>query len=101
MVYGMNRDCRKPKWRGWEQLECTGNCIEQGTKCLQDWQAKLLQPVYAWCGSCVGIKKKMFCGGDADCVQRESAEVRIPKTQGGFEGHWCMRLAQGNMYWLL
>jgi hypothetical protein len=45
--------------------------------------------------------KKMFCGGDADCVQRELAEVRIPKTQGGFEGHWCMRLAQGNMYWLL
>jgi hypothetical protein len=33
--------------------------------------------------------KNLCCGGDADCFQGESNEVRIPtKRQGGFEDRW-------------
>ncbi len=33
--------------------------------------------------------------GDADCVHRMSADMRIPSGHGGWEAHSYMRLALG------
>ena len=46
-------------------------------------------------GAVYELPKNVRCVGDADCVHRMSADVRIPSGHGGWEARSYMRLALG------
>ena len=46
-------------------------------------------------GAVYELPKNVRCVGDADCVHRVSAGVRIPSGHGGWEARSYMRLALG------
>ena len=46
-------------------------------------------------GAVYELPKKVRCVGDANCVHRMSADVRILSGHGGWEAHSYMRLVLG------